>query len=151
MNEQGFVTLSTKLSLIRFFGFSLRPFSLGVAVRYMRHRKHWDQFYLQENEKELLMFLDYILDYNLLAGKFLRDNHKLSYNLANEILHRETTEEILNQNEWRMILLYLHYIEFKKDETLVDIVKIHPEGNHICHYLRFIVLQDEESKKYLSY
>lgn len=149
MEEQNIEILKAKISLIKFFYFDLKPFPLGVTARYVRHRKYWDEFYLQENEWPLFTFLNYVLDYNLLAGKLLREHNKPLFNLATEILHRETEEPIADMNNWKAILLSLNYIDTKNEDSLESLPDAHPKGKLIADYLRFVMTKSPESKKAL--
>lgn len=151
MIEQDPSIIRLKLSLIRYFGFNLKPFSLGVAVRFINERKFWDEYYLQMNELELYWFLVYVLDYNLIGGRMLMEKQPYLYNMANEILWRETSEAINNMDDWKSFLCALYYIDAKKEETLIDLPTQHPRGGEILHFLKFVVAKDPNSKDYLKH
>lgn len=139
-----------KLTIIRFFGFNLKPFSLGVAARYINYRKHWDEYYLHENELELKAFLDYILNDGICAKQFLIESHTQLYNIAIAILNKNIPELVIENEEWKMIKLFLDYIDTNNDDNLNQLSHEHPNGEVICQYLKFVTTKSLVSKQYLE-
>lgn len=129
------------LSIIRFYGFNLKPFTLGVVVDYINNRSITSQFYLHENERELMAFLNMVLDENENEGAYLREENPLAFYIALNILYNETaSNEYLIENNPEA-LRFLQSIRSKNCESLNKKI---PTG-----YLKRVLFDDETAKENL--
>jgi hypothetical protein len=136
------IEISKFLSIIRYYGFNLKPFSLGIAADYIIKRSISSQFYLHENERELMAFFNMVIDENEIEGAFLKEKNPLAFQIALNILCNETiSNEFLIEN-CPEAHRFLQAIRSKNCDSL--------NKNVPAAYLKRVLFDDETAKENLK-